>query len=115
MASLDWSALNEDDLELVRSCLTAAGRGPFFEDWEFPILMGVTRAQMGEVIDALSTTPIRWPDEAPEFFGDAANNALVNLWGYGLSARQVETLAVDWGVVVAQIGDFLDRRSTPRC
>ncbi len=94
MASTDWSALNDDDLELVRSSLVAAGRGPFFEDWEFSTLMGVTRAEVDEVVDALSTTPVRWPDDAPEFFGDAANNALVNLWGYGRQSLRVAPMDV---------------------
>jgi len=114
MASIDWSSLSHEDLELLRLALAAACRGPFFEDWEFGTLMGVTRSEMGEVVAAMSTTPVRWPDEAPEFFGVAANNALVNLWGYPLSEREVEALAADWGVQRPDIGEFLDRQRTPR-
>ena len=110
MAPIEWSRLSDEDLELVRSALVATQRGPFFEEWEFGTLMGVTRAEMGEVIDAISTTPVRWPDRAPEFFGLAANNALANLWGYPLSDREVEVLAADWGVVRAHIGEFVNRQ-----
>ncbi|WP_421120642.1 hypothetical protein ACE2AJ_04845 [Aquihabitans daechungensis] len=114
MAPIEWSRLSDEDLELVRSVLVAAHRGPFFEEWEFGTLMGVTRAEMGDVIDAVSVTPARWPDAAPEFFGLAANNALVNLWSYPLSEREVAALAADWGVERAHIGEFLDRQRTPR-
>ena len=69
MASIDWSSLSHEDLELLRLALAAACCGPFFEDSEFGTLMGVTRSEMGEVLGALSTTPVRRPAEAPEFSG----------------------------------------------
>lgn len=112
MASIDWSQLSDEDQELVRLALAAACRGPFFQEWEFDTLMGVTRSEMGEVLEAMSSLPVPWPDPAPEFFELAANNALVNLWGYPLSEREVEALAADWGVARPRIGAFLDRQRT---
>lgn len=40
--------------ELVRRCLAASVDGPFFPDWEFETLFGLTRDEVREVLDAWS-------------------------------------------------------------
>jgi hypothetical protein len=62
------------DIETIRICLRAAVDGPYFGEWEFQTLMGVTRGEMRAVLAA-------WPSDSPEQ-ALAVNNALNNLLGY---------------------------------
>ncbi len=55
--------LSDRDVEIVRQCLAAAVRGPFFPDWEFGTLMGLTR---DEVQDVLLTWPASGDEERAE-------------------------------------------------
>ena len=114
VTSINWSELGEEDIGLVRSALVAAHDGPFFEDWEFRTLMGVSRAEMGEVIHAMASSPGQWPSPSPEFFETAAKNALANLSGYPLGTREIEILATRWNVDLDRIGDFFDRWTPER-
>ena len=62
--------------KIVRDCLTAAVRGPFFPDWEFHTLIGLERA---EVERGLAS----WPDASNSDDQDlAVSNVLNNLLGY---------------------------------
>ncbi|GAA3168316.1 hypothetical protein [Nonomuraea roseoviolacea] len=64
------------DLQIVQECLDAAIHGPFFEDWEFDTLMGLTR-------DEVAAIAASWPhaDDA-DARHLAVNNVLNNLLGY---------------------------------
>ena len=51
-------------------------RGPFFPEWEFHILFGLERSEVGNVLE-------RWPDPlCPEDQDVAVTNALNLLLGY---------------------------------
>jgi hypothetical protein len=75
--------LTADEFDLVGRCLRAAVDGPFFPEWEFHTLFGMTRVEVRDIAD-------RFPD--PDEFDDepgahndqwlAINNTLVNLFGY---------------------------------
>jgi len=68
--------LSSEDVEVVRECLTAAVRGPFFPDWEFQTLFGLERDGVAAVLE-------RWPDpECPEDQDVAVTNALNYLLHY---------------------------------
>lgn len=68
--------LSERDQSIIRQCLKAAVEGPFFPEWEFHTLMGLTRQEMAHVLDS-------WPAAADERTRDlAVINALNNLLGY---------------------------------
>ena len=68
-------ALNEQ--LIVRDCLRAAVEGPFFPDWEFHTLFGLTRDEVRDVLNS-------WPslDESQESISVAINNSFANLLGY---------------------------------
>ncbi len=70
-------ALTDAERELVRQCLHAAVRGPFFPDWEFQLLFGLERDEVAAVLSS-------WPDLDDSLERDhlAINNALANLVGY---------------------------------
>jgi hypothetical protein len=68
--------LSAKDVEVVRECLTAAVRGPFFPDWEFQTLFGLEREDVAAVLE-------RWPDpKCPEDQDVAVMNALNYLLHY---------------------------------
>jgi hypothetical protein len=69
--------LNPRERDVVRDCLRAAVEGPFFPDWEFSTLFGMTRSEVKEVLES-------WPDldEGNESVTRAINNAFNNLLGY---------------------------------
>ncbi|MFP2958974.1 hypothetical protein ACLEPN_14290 [Myxococcus sp. 1LA] len=65
-----------DDEKIIKECLRAAVDGPFFPDWEFPLLFGLTRAEVAAILAS-------WPEcDAPEDQWHAINNTLNNLLGY---------------------------------
>lgn len=74
---LDIRTMTPEDLEIVRQCLRAAVEGPFFPDWEFPILFGVERNEVNTVYEA-------WPEQAidTEDFYAAVVGAMNHLLGY---------------------------------
>ncbi len=65
------------DFQAFKESLAAAASGPFFPDWEFHLLFGLERAEVGSIADSLTAaTPIT---------GNVAlaiNNAMNNLLGY---------------------------------
>ena len=69
--------LTPAEREVIRQCVHAAAHGPFFDDWEFQILHGVTRAEMVQVLE-------NWESNAsdPEALDLAVNNAMGNLLYY---------------------------------
>ena len=62
--------LDEREREVVRECLRAAVDGPFFPDWEFSTIFGLTRDEVKQVLRS-------WPElnEADESVVRAINRA----------------------------------------
>ncbi|HEY7403238.1 MAG TPA: hypothetical protein VIB39_06935 [Candidatus Angelobacter sp.] len=87
----------------MRDCLRAAVEGPFFPDWEFSTLFGLTRDQLKVIFSS-------WPnlDEADESVVLAINNSFNNLLGYPhrredvwsefvpVSAQELHKIFVKW-------------------
>lgn len=69
--------LTSSERELIRACLRAAVEGPFFEEWEFQTLFGLTREQVRAIAD-------EWPPTAPltPTVSLAIRSSLNNLFGY---------------------------------
>jgi hypothetical protein len=73
---LDTSRLSERDAGIIGRALRASVDGPFFPEWEFQTLFGLSRDQVRAVADA-------WPRLLPELVTETAVcNALNNLSGY---------------------------------
>ncbi|MEV7013011.1 hypothetical protein [Streptosporangium sp. NPDC051022] len=68
--------MSAEDLRIIKECLDAAVNRPFFPDWEFQTLMGLTRGEIAAIAAA-------WPSSS-EGGGqdDAVNNVLNMLLGY---------------------------------
>jgi hypothetical protein len=97
--------LSHEDRDLVRRSLEACGDGPFFADWEFHTLFGLTRPEFREAAR-------RWTDEGrsdPEV-RLAIANALMNLRSYphGMDGR----LEQDFGVSRARLVEVCRRFRT---
>lgn len=78
------SSLNSAEKEIVRRAIDASVNGPFFPDWEFPTLFGISRAEAAE---ALARFPnLRAENEIDRL---AVYNSIANLLGYphGLAAE----------------------------
>ena len=61
---------------LIGKCLKAAAIGPYFPDWEFPTLFGLTREQMKAIAHG-------WPLNATDpDTATAVRNTFSNLLGY---------------------------------
>jgi hypothetical protein len=71
------SGLTAGESDVIRRCVSAAAAGPFFPDWEFNLLFGMDRHELGAVLS-------RWPelDESEEVVKRAIGNSLNNLLGY---------------------------------
>ena len=69
--------LSDADKALVGQALRAAVDGPFFPEWEFHTLFGLTRSEIRAIADAWPNVDLTSSDVAL-----AANNALNNLLGY---------------------------------
>jgi hypothetical protein len=63
------------DEVVIGAALRGAVDGPFFPEWEFRTLMGVTRDEMRRVL-------ADWPHRSDPTANLAVNNALVNIWTY---------------------------------
>jgi hypothetical protein len=97
------SGLTDREAEVVLRCLRAAVEGPFFPEWEFHVLIGLSRAEVA----ALAA---RWPniDDTETQVQGAINNALNNLLGYphnepeafrervGESVQEVKRIFAKW-------------------
>jgi len=69
--------LTEVETKIVGECLNAAAHGPFFPDWEFHTLFGLTRQRIADIAH-------RWPavDTNADDVGKAVNNSFNMLLGY---------------------------------
>ena len=95
----DVSSLNDltaEEREVLRRSLVAAAEGPYFPDWEFQTLFGVTRAEVSDVVRAWQCL-----DESHDVFRRAINNALVHLIHY--PHGQTLQLERELGVTTAQL------------
>ena len=94
---LTLSEMEPGTLKVAKECLRAAVEGPFFPDWEFHTLMGVSRAEARMVLD---TWPVRTVE--PEAFRCAILSSLGHLvcyphgeeeaWGRYISVEPEEVL-----------------------
>ena len=71
------ASLTLREKQVVLECLRAAVDGPFFPEWEFPILFGLEREQVRQIAAAAPHI-----DDSREDAALAINNALANLLGY---------------------------------
>ena len=74
---MDLSHISDSDKAVVGQALRAAVDGPFFPDWEFHTLFGLTRNEVRAVADAWPNVELNSADVSL-----AVNNALNNLLGY---------------------------------
>jgi hypothetical protein len=95
--------LTRDEREVERRCLVEAADGPYFPDWEFETLFGVTRSEVSDIIHT-------WPsvDDRREVVRIAIGNAFANLLGYphgdiprleravGIRAERIEAVFLKW-------------------
>src|SRR5215470_2601534 len=95
--------LSPSEREIVRACLRAAAEGPFFPDWEFSSLFGLSREELKTILAS-------WPNlnEVDESVVLAINNSLNNLIGYPhgmhdhwsefvpVSARELHQIFMKW-------------------
>ena len=74
---MPFNDLTEEEKSIVRECLVASLEGPFFPDWEFHTIFGITREELKKVISA-------WPniDLKNKAVDLAIHNSLNNLIGY---------------------------------
>ncbi len=81
---------DENEKNIIKKCLEAGVKGPFFEDWEFSSLIGVERKKVEEIL-------LRWPNvyENDEMEKLAINNLIGNLLGYphGMKEELIEILS----------------------
>ncbi|MEM9033827.1 MAG: hypothetical protein AAGD18_04465 [Actinomycetota bacterium] len=82
------------DIELLGSCLRLAVDGPYFPDWEFATLMGMSREEMRALADAWPSDPQSGEVEEPlsaeqEAAGVSAANNL-NGYPHGVSRATLE-------------------------
>ena len=97
------SDLSEGERRVVHECLRASLEGPFFPEWEFNSLFGMSRSDLAQVVAA-------WPgiDEHAEVVRLAINNSMNNLLGYphgcerawpqflSVPSEEVERIYVKW-------------------
>lgn len=55
VTSLSPESLSDEDRAIIRGCLNATVNGPFFAEWEFHALFGLTRSEVEFVL-------AKWPD-----------------------------------------------------
>jgi hypothetical protein len=74
---MELELISDADKALVGQALRAAADGPFFDEWEFQTLFGLTRSEVRAVADA-------WPNVELQSTNVhlAVNNTLNNLLGY---------------------------------
>ena len=75
---LPQSLLTESDRTVIFECVNAAVNGPFLPDWEFPILFGLERKTVAQMLETWSELDIFVDDDVAV----AINNSMNNLRGY---------------------------------
>jgi len=80
---MTFQTLSGEEWDLILRCLKAATEGPFFPEWEFPILFGLTREEVRSVW--ASSTGLDTQDATVRL---AINNSFANLLGYPHGERE---------------------------
>jgi len=94
--------LEPQDVEVVKSCFDAAVSGPFFPEWEFQTLFGLSR-------DDLRQVAAQWPENLCEPIAEnAVFNTLTNLSGY---PHEQEGDLASFGLSLKAIKMVLDKLS----
>lgn len=108
---MDRQQLADQDLAVLGACLHATVDGPYFPEWEFHTLMGLSRADVAEIAKAWPEAPADYPPHF-ESSDDAVRTAITNaanmLLGYphGVSRDQVES---DLGYSLPEVAQALTR------
>ena len=86
---------------VIRNCLYQAANGPYFDDFEFFALMGVTREEMNEIA-------LTWPDVVDiDLSNLAVNNSLLLLTSYPHDLHNL--LESETGVSIRYINSLFDK------
>ena len=104
------------DTDIVRSCLKAAVDGPFFPEWEFHTLFGLTRAEVRDVLHAWPAEPAYAAggyDSPAHFQRVAIDNAMNNLLGYP-HGRRGAAFTREVGATRTEIDAVFARRRAAR-
>lgn len=103
------TALTEHEREIVSQCLRAAVEGPFFPEWEFQTLMGVSREEISGLRTRWQASVIDHDDE------DVVRNVLNHLIGYPHGHETEWRAHIDAGLdAVSSILAKLSKGSEPR-
>lgn len=87
--------LTPDETDVIRRAIDAAVNGPFFPDWEFQTLFGVTRE---EAAASLARFPNLMAENETDYL--TVHNSIANLLGYPhgqaaeLEARGLSSVAI---------------------
>jgi len=102
MFAVPLADLSLEEREVVQCCLRAAVEGPFFPDWEFSTLFGLTRDKVKHVVE-------RWPDidDGDESVALAINGSFVNLLYY--PHRCEDVWSQFFPVSAEQVGEIYDK------
>jgi len=88
-------SLNNLELQIIGECLNATGRGPFFPDWEFDTLFGISKQEILEIAH-------KWPSvDLNEQVENAIINSLNNLLGYPHNKDS------EWGKYISESREFV--------
>jgi len=104
-------SLSDDVRAIICGCLNAAVHGPFFPDWEFHTLFGLTRSDVGTVLAEWPNLPVHTPSgyaSPGRFQVVAVNNSLNNLLGYPHRV-QADKFMREVGASEQQVADVLTR------
>ena len=74
---MGFEDLSLEEQSTIYECVKAAVNGPFFPDWEFHSLFGLSRKEMAEIVKLWSSINLDSQDAQL-----AINGALNNLTGY---------------------------------
>jgi hypothetical protein len=74
---------NKSHHTVIKECVNAAANGPFFPDWEFATLFGLTRKEVREILNQWTDV-----DTASEHTRTAINSSFNNLTGYPISNEE---------------------------
>jgi hypothetical protein len=80
---MDLHRISDSDKAIVGQALRAAADGPFFPDWEFDTIFGLTRNEVRAIAHAWPNVELNRADVAV-----AVNNSLNNLLGYPLDEAE---------------------------
>jgi hypothetical protein len=111
VASHPAGSLSEADAAVIAGCLNAAVHGPFFPEWEFHALFGLTRAEVDMVLTKWPGLPDTAPhgyDSRLDFQERAINSTMNNLLGYPHGV-QGEAFVREVGATVQQVAWTMTR------